>query len=78
MDLNDLFYRQQIERSLAAAAQSEPTRKLHEDLAGAYEVMINQVSGGSSSLFRWTHPTGEPPLNSTMAVAMTAREVGIR
>ena len=75
MDLNYLFYRQQIERSLAEAAGSAAARKIHEELAAIYEEEIGRA---------WT-PDGEPRLrdpieapkaNPILAVAITAREVG--
>ena len=46
MDLNYLFLRQQVERSLANTAASEPARQAHEDLARAYELQIERKSGG--------------------------------
>jgi hypothetical protein len=46
MDLNYLFHRQQVERSLAQAAASEAARKIHEELAEEYERQIVAVSGG--------------------------------
>lgn len=49
MDLNYLFHRQQIERSLARAAASEAARKVHEELAEEYERRIVAVSAGDVS-----------------------------
>jgi hypothetical protein len=46
MDLNYLFLRQQVERSLAAAADSAAARSAHEELARAYELQIERKSGG--------------------------------
>ena len=46
MDLNYLFLRQQVERSLADAADSAAARSAHEGLARAYELEIERESGG--------------------------------
>lgn len=68
MDLNYLFYRQQIEMSMAGAARSAAARKVHSELANEYEKKIGEAAA---------RKTGAPPkANPTMAVAMTAREVG--
>ena len=46
MDLNDLFRRQQIERSRAETADSDAARRAHEELAADYERQIeNQTDG---------------------------------
>ena len=37
MDLNYLFFRQQVERIRAETAASDAARKAHEELAGASE-----------------------------------------
>jgi hypothetical protein len=67
MDLNYLFYRQQIETSMAEAAASAAVRKVHRAFATEYEKKIGEASAASD---------GEgPKANPTMAVAMTAREV---
>ena len=42
MDLNYLFFRQQVERSRAEAAASEAARKAHEGLAESYEEKIDE------------------------------------
>jgi hypothetical protein len=47
MDLNYLFHRQQVERSKAAQASSEAARRVHLQLATAYEEEIERLSGGS-------------------------------
>lgn len=76
MDLNYLFYRQQIEWSRADSASSEAARKAHEGLASGYEAKIGeatttgQVAEGPTVFF-----VGAPKVNATLAVAMTAREV---
>lgn len=46
MDLNYLFLRQQVERSLAEAADSAAARSAHAALARAYELQIERKSGG--------------------------------
>ena len=46
MDLNYLFLRQQVERSLAQSADSAAARKAHDELARAYELTIERKSGG--------------------------------
>lgn len=46
MDLNYLFHRQQVERSRAESADSEPARKAHEELAREYEEQIKRLSNG--------------------------------
>jgi len=67
MDLNYLYYRQQIETSMAAASRTAAARKVHSELANEYEKRIGKAAA---------HKTDRPPkANSTMAVAMTAREV---
>ena len=52
MDLNYVFLRQQVERSLAEAAASAAARKAHEELARAYELAIERKSGGRI-IFPW-------------------------
>lgn len=52
MDLNYVFLRQQVERSLAEAADSTAAREAHEELARAYEKQIERKSGGRI-LFPW-------------------------
>ena len=46
MDLNYVFHRQQVERSLADAAWSKAARRAHQELARAYELEIERRSGG--------------------------------
>ncbi|HEY7959163.1 MAG TPA: hypothetical protein VID20_03800 [Sphingomicrobium sp.] len=46
MDLNYVFLRQQVERSLAKSADSEAAREAHKELARAYELQIERKSGG--------------------------------
>jgi len=52
MDLNYVFLRQQVERSLARSADSVAAREAHEELARAYEREIEKKSGGRI-LFPW-------------------------
>jgi hypothetical protein len=54
MDLNYLFLRQQVERSRAEAAADERARRSHEEMAHAYEVAIEEGSGGRV-VFRWRY-----------------------
>lgn len=67
MDLNYLYYRQQIEMSMAAAARTAAARKAHWELANEYEKRIGKASALKTDV--------PPKANPTMAVAMTAREV---
>ena len=46
MDVNYLFFRQQVERSRAKAATSDISRRIHEQLAGEYERHIEQMTDG--------------------------------
>jgi len=70
MDLNYLYYRQQIETSLADTAGSAAARKAHRDFADEYGKRIGAVAA--------RHVDDDAPkANSTMAVAMTAREVEV-
>ena len=76
MDLNYLFYRQQIERSRADSATSSEARKAHEGLASGYETKISEAAAfGQSADERPTFFIGHDKVNATLAVAMTAREV---
>jgi hypothetical protein len=52
MDLNYVFLRQQVERSLVDAADSAAARCAHEELARAYELQIERKSGGRI-IFPW-------------------------
>ena len=67
MDLNYLYYRQQIETSMARAARSAAARKVHGELANEYEKKIGEAAARKTDV--------RPEVNPTMAVAMTAREV---
>lgn len=50
IDLNYLFFRQQVERSRAAQASSEEARKAHEHLARVYEARIDQETADGFSV----------------------------
>ena len=86
MDLNYLFYRQQIERSRADSAGSAEAREAHEELAREYERRITRASGRSEDeeqpMFHWEMRRRivlrGSEVNPTMAVAITARQVGRR
>lgn len=78
MDLNYLFYRQQIERSMAEAAGSAAARKIHEELASVYEEQIGRAAWTPDDEPRLPDSIKAPKANPTMAVAITAREVGER
>ena len=49
MDINYLFSRQQTERSRAAAASSDVARRIHEQLASEYELLIEDATKGRVS-----------------------------
>ena len=50
MDLNYLFFRQQVERSRAAVSASDAARQAHEELAAAYEERIEESTADSFTL----------------------------
>jgi hypothetical protein len=52
MNLNYLFLRQQVERSLASTAQSDAARQAHEELARQYELEIERQTNGRVA-FPW-------------------------
>jgi hypothetical protein len=52
MDLNYLFARQQMERSLARSAATVTAREAHEEMARHYELEIERKSGGRI-VFPW-------------------------
>jgi hypothetical protein len=69
LDLNYLYFRQQVERSMAASAESEAARKAHETLADEYEHRIGMVAeAGRTGI-------ADGNVNPTLAIALTAREV---
>ena len=61
VDINYLFLRQQIERSLAEAAASEAARKIHEQMADEYERLIADATGGRITFAHATQATVAPP-----------------
>jgi hypothetical protein len=46
MDLNYLFHRQQVEKSLAKVASSAVSQRIHEQLAAEYERQIEELTEG--------------------------------
>ena len=52
MDLNYLFLRQQMERTLAESAKNAAAREAHEEMARQYELEIERKSGGQI-VFAW-------------------------
>jgi hypothetical protein len=58
VDLNYLFHRQQMERSLAQAAESSAARAAHEEMARQYEMEIERKSGGQIA-FPWLRQIDE-------------------
>ena len=64
MDLNYIFLRQQVERSLAKTSTSEAARKAHEELARAYELEIERMSAGSIIFPEGEDPVSERPTRS--------------
>jgi hypothetical protein len=52
MDLNYIFRRQQVERSLAESSENKAAREAHEELARQYELEIERKSGGRI-IFPW-------------------------
>ena len=71
MDLNYLFYRQQIERSLAESADSEPARRAHAEMASRYETRIGEAAESGEA----DREATAEAINPTLALAITAREV---
>jgi hypothetical protein len=81
MDLNYLFYRQQVERSRSNSAECEKARKAHEELAAEYERQIGRAvewRGNADATAGHKDSLENSELNPTMAVAITARSVGRR
>jgi hypothetical protein len=52
MDLNYLFLRQQVERTMAQHAENPAAREAHEEMARQYELEIERKSGGRI-IFPW-------------------------
>ena len=57
MDLNYLFFRQQVERIRASAAQSDEARLAHEQLARCYETMITEAASEEFHFLAEDRPT---------------------
>jgi hypothetical protein len=68
MDLNYLFLRQQVERSLANTAASEPARQAHEDLARAYE-QIERKTGGRIMFPKGRHAARETVIEQQISAS---------
>jgi hypothetical protein len=78
MDLNYVFLRQQVERSLAEAAESAAARSAHEELARAYELQIERKSGGRI-IFPWHRSQfeqAEVQASSTLITPRSAANAG--
>ena len=71
MDLNYLFLRQQVERTLAEAAKSAAARAAHEEMARQYELEIERKSGGWIT-FPWRRQ--EPAANDGSARLISATQ----
>ena len=52
MDLNYLYFRQQVERDLAKRADNAQARRAHDGLARGYEEEIVRVTGNRTLLVR--------------------------
>ena len=52
MDLNYLYFRQQVERDLADKADNAQARRAHDGLARGYEEEIARVTGNLTLLVR--------------------------
>lgn len=68
MDLNYLFLRQQVERSLANAAKNDAAREAHEKLAKVYESAIEQESEGRI-VFPWNHEPAPVSVSRTQSAS---------
>jgi hypothetical protein len=80
MDLNKLFYFQQIERSRAEAAASDEARDIHERPPSDYAKQIAAFRSGTQKRTRWSIPplpatSPKTKVNATMAIVITAREL---
>jgi hypothetical protein len=60
VDINYLFLRQQTERSRAKTARSDIARKIHEQLAGEYERLIEDATAGRVSFVHIRRPSAAP------------------
>ena len=61
VDINYLFLRQQIERSRAEAAESDISRRIHEQMADEYERLIADATGGRVTFAHVPQATVAPP-----------------
>jgi hypothetical protein len=63
MDLNYMFLRQQVERSLAERASGDAARRAHAELARQYELEIERQTGGRIMFARSVrdHPISARP-----------------
>ena len=68
MDLNYAFLRQQVERTRAEAAKSDAARTAHEELARAYELAIEDKSGGRI-IFPWHRRNGSTDAGSDQLIS---------
>jgi hypothetical protein len=68
MDLNYLFARQQMERSLARSATSDAAREAHEEMARQYELEIERKSGGQI-VFPWHRDGGQADAGSDQLIS---------
>ena len=57
MDLNYIFLRQQVERTLAEFAENAAAREAHEEMARQYELEIERMSAGQI-IFPWHRDQG--------------------
>jgi len=78
MDLNYVFLRQQVERSLAEGADSAAARSAHEELARAYELQIERKSGGRIIFprHRREFDQAEVGLSSTLSAPLSPANAG--
>lgn len=81
VDLNYLFYRQQVERSMADNANSKRVCDAHKELASRYEARIEEARHASEAKKPVFQREGSEKggagadVNATLAVGLTARAV---
>lgn len=68
MDLNYLFTRQQMERSLARSAATAAAREAHEEMARRYEREIERKSGGRIA-FPWHRDGAEADADTAQLIS---------
>jgi hypothetical protein len=61
MDLNYLFFRQQVEKIRATTAESDEARLAHEQLAQRYELMISEATSDEFHFLPEARPTSVSP-----------------